>query len=433
MGFSRGKMMRSMTSADSDRPVIDGRWIPRPRPPVGPTLSAATFLDRGAGDRFAAITDVGPAAFVPAGRYAIAHALGLMGIGRDDEVLVPAFHCLSMVEPVLWVGARPVFYRLRDDLSVDLDDLSGKLTPRSRVLMVTHYFGFPQDVGNLRAFSDRNRLSLLEDCAHGFFGGRDGMPLGGGGDFAIASAMKFFPIPEGGCLVSARHPEAVRALAVRRQGLGASLRALLHAVEAAADRGRPSVLRPLIVAAEGAKWAVKAVAGRRRAANRPESDADASAESGVAVESPSFGARWMEVRATGFSRATARFASRSRICRKRRENYLRYLTGLGQIPGCRPLFDTLPEGVVPYMFPLWVDALADVFPVLEDRAVPMQRFGQFPWDGMDRATCPVGAACARHLVQFPCHQEMTGRDIDQVIARVRESLESTEAAVRPRP
>ena len=44
---------------------------------------------------------------------AIALALKQMGIGPGDTVLVPSYHCASMIEPVIWAGATPLFYRIR--------------------------------------------------------------------------------------------------------------------------------------------------------------------------------------------------------------------------------------------------------------------------------------------------------------------------------
>ena len=81
---------------------------------------------------------------------------------------MPAYHSLSMIPPVLWRGATPVFYRVGPDAAVDLDDAGGKVTPATRAIMVTNYFGFPQDLAAVRAFCDARGLSMLEDCAHAF-------------------------------------------------------------------------------------------------------------------------------------------------------------------------------------------------------------------------------------------------------------------------
>ena len=85
----------------------------------------------------------------------------------------------------------------------------------------------------------------------------------------------------------------------------------------------------------------------------------------------------------------------------------------------------LPEGVVPYMFPLWVDDLSTVFPVLEDRAVPMQRFGQFLWPGVDENLCRTSVEFSKHLIQLPCHQDLREDELDWVLETVSSVIASS--------
>jgi perosamine synthetase len=114
-----------------------------------------------------------------------------------------------------------------------------------------------------------------------------------------------------------------------------------------------------------------------------------------------------------------RHASRRRIVERRRRNYARLVQEFSNLRRCRPIFPRLPDGVVPYMFPLWIDHLAEIFPSLEDRAVPMQRFGQFLWPDMDERTCVVTRQHSEHSVQLSCHQELEDEEITAIIDRVR--------------
>src|SRR3546814_2290961 len=79
----------------------------------------------------------------------------------------------------------------------------------------------------------------------------------------------------------------------------------------------------------------------------------------------------------------------------------RMLSGL---PGVTLLKPRLEPGVVPYMLPLRIPALRRIFACLEDRAFPMQRFGQFLFPGLDPALCPVSSDLSHHGLQLPCHQ-----------------------------
>ena len=181
----------------------NGSAYPRERIPKQAILSLATF-GSDAGCAVPSVLTAGDVKFVPRGNIAIALALTHAGIGQGDQVLLPAYHCKSMVEPVIWRGAEPVFYRIGYDTFPDLDDVTQALTPRSRAILVPHYFGFPQNMQLIRDFCDQHHLILIEDCAHAFFGLHAGQPLGSFGDYAIASAWKFYPVPNGGCLISAR-------------------------------------------------------------------------------------------------------------------------------------------------------------------------------------------------------------------------------------
>ena len=131
---------------------------PKPLLPHHSVLSLATFRARGRA-LFPSILDNGEGKLVTSGRMAIALALQHMGVGRGDKVLIPAFHCTSMVDPVVWVGATPVFYRIQEDTQVDLDDIRSRLDPSVRALMITHYFGFPH-VRPARGHPDQRRAGM---------------------------------------------------------------------------------------------------------------------------------------------------------------------------------------------------------------------------------------------------------------------------------
>ncbi len=114
--------------------------------------------------------------------------------------------------------------------------MSAKCGSRTRALIAAHYFGFPQDGRSLRSFCDERGLIFVEDCAHAFFGEFDGGPPGLHGDYAVASTMKFFPIHDGGVLVSARH--SLDAVRTRSRGLRFELKSAVNILEQAAEVGR---------------------------------------------------------------------------------------------------------------------------------------------------------------------------------------------------
>jgi len=411
-------MMRSLTTFDPATAGGSlGRMIPRPTIPVLPVLASDTFARHDA-HAAPAIVDQSPTIYVTAGRIAIAHGLALMGVRPGDKVLIPAYHCAAMVEPLAWVSAKPVFFALRGDLSADFEDIATKLDRDTRLLIMPHYFGIPQDMVTLRGFCDRHGLRLIEDCAHSFFGSYASRPLGTFGDCAVGSLTKFFPVRDGGCLVMGDRMIDIDQTKLRSQSMGANLAALLDAIDDALYCGRLEFLQPLMAFVDGAKSIVRKVAPRSKGTRSVNPAQLRSGREG------GFDATWTGVRASFISRAISRAASRNRIVERRRRNYLKLVEAFSGLRQCRPIFPELSDGAVPYMFPLWIEPLADVFSTLEDRGVPMQRFGQFLWPGVDEEVCRVSTSYSRHLIQLPCHQELTESEIHAIIAQVRPLLEA---------
>ena len=248
---SRRRMVPSLTVAQPgpSRPSAS-RWIPVPDVPVRPVLSASAFFGRRHPETHC-VLDQGQRLEVSAGRVAIARALEMMGLAPGDRVLVPAYHCASMIDPLAWTSAEPVFYRIKADLMVDEADLETKIDPRTRAVMVTHYFGFPQNLERIRDLCDRHGLFLIEDCAHSLYGSVNGRPIGSVGDFAITSLTKFLPVSEGGALVT-KDPR-IGSLSLRQQALKASLMEAFGVLQEATYYNRLAMAKPLVRVAELAK------------------------------------------------------------------------------------------------------------------------------------------------------------------------------------
>ncbi len=73
------------------------------------------------------------------------------GIGPGDEVILPSFSCLVIANPVLWVGAQPVYVDInKRTLNIDLEDLSRKISPKTKAVLVQHTFGLPVEIDKVR-------------------------------------------------------------------------------------------------------------------------------------------------------------------------------------------------------------------------------------------------------------------------------------------
>ena len=406
--------------------------VRRAIPPV-PVLSRATFGRAKAA--LPSLLDDAAVRLVTSGRIAIGLALKAIGVGKDDVVLVPAYHSPSMIPPAHWCGAEVVFYRVHADTAPDLADIAAHVArhgARVKAIMATHFFGFPHDLAPLRALCDRHGIGLVEDCAHCFFGMRDGVAVGSTGDYAIGSSMKFFPIYEGGCLVSRRH---WIGLELRGAGKGFEIKSALNALEAAFAYGRLQPVHAALVVPLRLKDVLWNALKRRAPAPSASAAAAADGADAPAMLAPSssessfdFDPRWLYKCSSWFSRVVLRRASHGRIVALRRRHYLELQAALAGAPGCRPLFTSLPDGACPWVFPLLVDHPEAVAERLQRAGVPMTRFGATLWPGVDASVCANSARLGRHMIALPCHQELRDGERAWLHATVRATLEACAGA-----
>lgn len=120
------------------------------------------------------------------------------------RVLLPSFIGWSphegsgVFDPVRELDLAATFYRLHDDLSVDVADLAARLDEGGpAVVVVIHYFGRTDPaLAQIASIVDRHDAVLVEDLAHGFFTARAGGPAARFGGVLLYSLHKMFPTPE---------------------------------------------------------------------------------------------------------------------------------------------------------------------------------------------------------------------------------------------
>jgi len=371
-----------------------GCQFPRPYVPVLPTFpsgvpglcSSETFRS--------AFLDV-PCASYSFGRYALTAALRYLGVGAGTTVLIPAYHCRTMIDPVVRLGGDVLLFSLMPDLTPDWAHLDACLSARGRVvaLILPHYFGFPQPVKDVQAWCKLHQVAYVEDCSHAMFGVFDGAPIGSFGDYAIASPYKFFASESGG-LLRGGHPGTTTSRRV--PGLHAELKAVWRSWESLLRSWRRQL--PVLDKHNGLPCGTDAVT----------EDSGTSRQYAPAAE---------EMQALRWSRLILRLSSVDRIAVARRRNFLTWLEAVTKMSGCRPLFKELPTGVVPYMFPLWLDHPEQVFYRLKRAALPI-----FRWDELAVSDCLISSRARLGLIHLPCHQGIGSTEINWMVDVLRNSL-----------
>ncbi|MBN1091273.1 DegT/DnrJ/EryC1/StrS family aminotransferase [Blastococcus sp. TML/M2B] len=140
------------------------------------------------------------------GTDALELILQALGIGRGDEVVVPANTFVATAEAVCAVGARPRFVDVDPGtLEVDPDAVAAAVGPRTAAVMAVHLFGQMADVDRLVRIAERHGLALIEDAAqaHGArFGGRPAGSVGTAAAFSFYPGKNLGALGDGGAVVS---------------------------------------------------------------------------------------------------------------------------------------------------------------------------------------------------------------------------------------
>jgi dTDP-4-amino-4,6-dideoxygalactose transaminase len=157
--------------------------------------------------------------------HALEMAALLLDIQPDDEVIVPAFAFVSTVNAFVLRGAKPVFIDVRrDTLNLDESKLAQLITPRTKAVVPLHYAGVGCEMDKIMEIARSAQVAVVEDNAHGLFGGYRGKALGTFGCLATQSfhETKNFICGEGGALVVNDASYSERAEFIREKGTNRS-------------------------------------------------------------------------------------------------------------------------------------------------------------------------------------------------------------------
>ncbi|MPZ65451.1 MAG: DegT/DnrJ/EryC1/StrS family aminotransferase [Pseudonocardiaceae bacterium] len=140
------------------------------------------------------------------GTTALTLVLTAMGIGAEDEVVIPAFGCAPLASTVVNLGATPVFADVDPwTMVADPEQIESLITPRTRAIMPAHVFSVMADMPRMRQIAERHRLRLLEDSAVAQGAVLDNHPAGRWGEagvFSFVQVKTFGTAGEGGVVVT---------------------------------------------------------------------------------------------------------------------------------------------------------------------------------------------------------------------------------------
>jgi hypothetical protein len=323
-------------------------------------------------------------------RQGLFEGLQRLGLGRGDVALVPAYHHGSEIEAYVQAGLELRYYDVGPDLAPDQAELDARLDPSVRVLHLTHYLGFAQEIERWRAWCDQRGVLLVEDAAQGWLGAAAGRPLGTWGELSLFSIYKTVGAPDGGAVAlqgAMLQPSGGRGLGVRAV-------AVKHAAWLAG------------------RWAlVGALRARRRSAPTYVAEKD------FALGDPRRGA----THATSF--LVPRLVT-TPVAEQRVRHY-RYL--LAELhPWVPDPFRRDPEGLSPFAFPIFVTDKPRSAAILMERGVRAVDAWSAPHPTLPVDEFPGAAHRRSGVLLLPVHQELRPGDLDRIVSAARTALRTQE-------
>lgn len=184
---------------------------------------------------------------VNSGTDAIVLGLRSLGIGNEDEVLVPSFTATASVSAIVESGAIPIFVDVNvDSYNMSIEDAISKITKRTKAILAVHLYGNPSDIFKFREICQKEGLFLIEDVAQAFGGKSRGQTLGSIGDL---SCFSFYPtknlgaIGDGGAVCTNDEGVAEKIREIRQYGWNPQRHSVTHGRNSRLDEIQAAILR----------------------------------------------------------------------------------------------------------------------------------------------------------------------------------------------
>ncbi len=171
-------------------------------------------------EEFADYIGVRYALGVSSGTCALQVALGALGVGPGDEVLIPGYFWVSTVGAVVRSGAIPVLVDCDNSFNMDPAEAARKITTRTKAILVVHMGGVIGRIKDIVALARQHNLRVIEDSAQAAGASQGGKKAGAFGDMAIFSFQmnKHMTSGEGGMVVTGDETLYRRAFAIHDLG-----------------------------------------------------------------------------------------------------------------------------------------------------------------------------------------------------------------------
>lgn len=357
-------------------------------------------------------------------RYALSAAIDQLRIRPYDNVLLPSYNCGLEIEPFLRQKIGVNFYDVFQNTCIDIDDLYKRIDNRTKAVLVTHYFGFPQFLDKIQDICKQQRIYLIEDCAHSFLSKKDDSHLGEIGDISIFSLRKSLPAPDGGILL------------INNQNLFQNITTkickpnffstIFRSAELFKDRpffqkrgyiynrGSQMIRMMIYIYITGARLLCKAI-------NKYTNYFSTAL---VHPASRNFYSLVQQWNISFLTEKILHSCDFQDIYRRRRKNYLFLLKWFGEKQPQLPLFDELPAGCCPLNFPIILNNRN-----LVNTEMRRQGIGTWNWwaafhDEVPWKQFPHPSRLKKQVLILPIHQDLDNYHLDTMVRVFERTLGS---------
>ncbi len=350
------------------------------------------------------------------GRGAIWQLLLSLKNSTRKTVLIPAFHCPSMVFAAIDAGFSPAYYGIDDNLEIDHEDLLAKLDRHVAAVLTVNYFGFPADLECLKSACKDAGIMLIEDCAHSFYYANPLRLAGERGDAAVFSFRKTLPCGTGGGM-RINNPSIHIDIPEARRPLSESLQNLKGLGEEVLANSRYEHLKRAYDRIEGIRTSFGKSAYE-------EPDKSATQGTSEYLSSYRFHKSHGITRIPWSTQQLLNRACLEDISKQRQANYRTASEIIQETSGLKVLFSQLPKHVVPWCFPVLMDSRSNIDHKLRVRGVPLFTHGETLHPSLlELATTePDMVARARNISErilcFSIHQNLSESEVSAYCATV---------------
>ncbi len=173
--------------------------------PLGPMVD-------GLEEEICKFTEIQHCAALSSGTGALHLSLLLLGVRHSDEVICSSFTFAASANPIVYVGASPVFVDSEKDtwnmcpvlLEQAIQDRMAKTGSTPKAVVLVHLYGMPANLAEIMAVAKRYDIPVIEDAAEAIGSSFDGKPVGSFGRMGVFSfnGNKIITTSGGGALVS---------------------------------------------------------------------------------------------------------------------------------------------------------------------------------------------------------------------------------------